>query len=63
MTRPKVRLKPHKSCTVANLPGTISYCPLIRKSEKLENYISENYSEKKQAYLECFQEQDVIQKI
>jgi hypothetical protein len=36
---------------INNLPGTISYCPLIRKSEKLENYISENYSEKKQAYL------------
>ena len=34
---------------INNLPGTISYCPLIRKSEKLENCISENYSEKKQA--------------
>jgi hypothetical protein len=46
---------------INNLPGTISYCPLIRKSEKLENYISENYSEKKQAYLSGLRK-DVLQR-
>jgi Fic family protein len=46
---------------INNLPGTISYCPLIRKSEKLEKYISENYSEKKQAYLSGLRK-DVLQR-
>ena len=46
---------------INNLPGTISYCPLIRKSEKLEKYISENYSEKKQVYLSGLRK-DVLQR-
>jgi Fic/DOC family len=29
-----------------NLPGTVYFCPLIYKSDKLETYISENLSEK-----------------
>ena len=29
-----------------NLPGNINFCPLIRKTEKLERYITENLSEK-----------------
>lgn len=29
-----------------NLPGTINFCPLIRKTEKLENYIKENLAKK-----------------
>jgi Fic family protein len=29
-----------------NLPGTVHFCPLIRKSEKLEHYITENLSQK-----------------
>ncbi|MBN1132105.1 MAG: Fic family protein [Bacteroidales bacterium] len=29
-----------------NLPGTINFCPLINKSEKLEEYIKEDLSEK-----------------
>ena len=29
-----------------NLPGTINFCPLVHRSEKLENYIKENLSEK-----------------
>lgn len=36
---------------INNLPGTVDFCPLIRKSEKLEKYISENYSEQKGTYL------------
>jgi Fic family protein len=27
-----------------NLPGTPDYCPMIRKTEKLENYIQKNFS-------------------
>jgi hypothetical protein len=29
-----------------NLPGTINFCPLVSRSEKLEKYIKENLSEK-----------------
>lgn len=29
-----------------NLPGTINFCPLVHRSEKLENYIKEDLSEK-----------------
>lgn len=29
-----------------NLPGTLDFCPLIYKTEKLENYISENLADK-----------------
>jgi Fic family protein len=29
-----------------NLPGTVNFCPLTRKTSKLENYIKENLSEK-----------------
>ena len=46
---------------INNLPGTINYCPLIRKSTKLEHYISENYSEKKQVYLKGLRK-DVLQR-
>ena len=36
---------------VNNLPGTINFCPLIYKTEKLENYINANLSTKKNTYL------------
>jgi Fic family protein len=29
-----------------NLPGTLDFCPLIHKTERLENYISENLADK-----------------
>jgi Fic family protein len=29
-----------------NLPGTVNFCPLIRRTEKLEDYISRNLAEK-----------------
>jgi len=34
-----------------NLPGTISFCPLIFKTDKLESYIRENLSEKTNAVI------------
>jgi len=34
-----------------NLPGTINFCPLISKTEKLEKYIEEDLSEKTTRYV------------
>lgn len=44
-----------------NLPGTIDFCPLIRKTEKLEKYISDNYSDKKGDYLKGLRK-DILQR-
>lgn len=33
-----------------NLPGTINFCPLISRTKKLDNYISENLSAKQDSY-------------
>jgi hypothetical protein len=46
---------------INNLPGTIDFCPLIHKTEKLEQFISENYSEKKQYYLSGLRK-DILQR-
>lgn len=34
-----------------NLPGTVNFCPLIFKTQKLESYIEANLSSKKDTYL------------
>nr|WP_315243333.1 Fic family protein [uncultured Flavobacterium sp.] len=44
-----------------NLPGTVDFCPLLFKTEKLKNYIEENLSQKKDAYLNTFHK-DVLQR-
>ena len=44
-------IKSARHSVVNNLPGTIDFCPLIRKSPKLEQYIAENLSVKKNEYL------------
>jgi Fic family protein len=44
-----------------NLPGTVSFCPLIFKTEKLENYISTNLSSKKNRYLSGIHK-DILQR-
>jgi hypothetical protein len=36
---------------INNLPGTPFFCPLIRRTKKLEQYIKENFSEQKSNYL------------
>jgi len=36
---------------INNLPGTPNYCPLIRKTKKLEEYIQSNLREKKDTFL------------
>ena len=42
--------KSSRHLVINNLPGTTDFCPLIRKTKKLEKYISDNYSEKKDLY-------------
>ncbi|MBG7631758.1 MAG: Fic family protein [Bacteroidetes bacterium] len=36
---------------INNLPGTVDFCPLIFKTEKLESYITANLSEQKNTFL------------
>lgn len=43
--------KSSRHLVINNLPGTVDFCPLIRKTEKLEKYIQQNLSEKNRHYL------------
>jgi Fic family protein len=40
-----------------NLPGTVNFCPLIFKTEKLVNYIEVNLSNKKNSYLNAIRKE------
>ena len=44
-----------------NLPGTVDFCPLIYKTDKLQNYIEENLSNKKNSYLNAIHK-EVLQR-
>ena len=44
-----------------NLPGTVDFCPLVYKTEKLTNYINENLYNKKNTYLKAIHK-DVLQR-
>lgn len=44
-----------------NLPGTVDFCPLIFKTQKLNDYIAENLSSKKNSYLNAVHK-DVLQR-
>ena len=44
-------IKSSRHLVINNLPGTVDFCPLIRKTGRLENYIKQNLSEKKDRYL------------
>jgi hypothetical protein len=46
---------------INNLPGTVDFCPLIYKTEKLTNYINENLSDKNNTYLKAIHK-DVLQR-
>ncbi len=46
---------------INNLPGTVDFCPLIGKTDKLENYISQNIREKKNKALKGFRK-DLLQR-
>lgn len=37
---------------INNLPGTVNFCPLIRKTEKLEGYLKEGLSAKKDEFMQ-----------
>lgn len=39
--------KSPRHLVINNLPGTPQFCPLIRKTKKLDNYINANFSEQK----------------
>ena len=44
-------VKSPRHLVINNLPGTPNFCPLIRKSNKLEQYIQAQFSEKNKLYL------------
>lgn len=46
---------------INNLPGTVDFCPLIFKTEKLETYIAANLSEQKNTFLNSVHK-DVLQR-
>ncbi len=46
---------------VNNLPGTINFCPLIYKTKKIEQYIANNLSERKNTYLKSIRK-EVLQR-
>ena len=46
---------------INNLPGTPDFCPLIRKTPKLEQYIAADYAQQKNAYLKNIQK-DILQR-
>ncbi|PXY41687.1 cell filamentation protein Fic [Flavobacterium cheongpyeongense] len=54
-------LKSGRHRIINNLPGTVDFCPLLFKTDKLKNYIEENLSQKKDAYLNTFHK-DVLQR-
>lgn len=56
---PGERSKRHR--IVNNLPGNRDFCPLITKTEKLEKYITSNFSEEKNNYLDEIHK-DVLQR-
>ncbi|WP_298366454.1 Fic family protein [uncultured Lutibacter sp.] len=44
-----------------NLPGTVDFCPLVFKTEKLESYIAANLSNKKDVFLNSVHK-DILQR-
>lgn len=43
--------KSKRHLVINNLPGTLNFCPLIRKTKKLEAYIEQNFASQKETYL------------
>lgn len=46
---------------INNLPGTTNFCPLIRKTDKLDSYIKANFSEQKDNLLQNIRK-DILQR-
>ena len=53
--------KSPRHLVINNLPGTPDYCPLIRKTDKLQQYIEANFSEQKNDYLKGIRK-DILQR-
>ena len=53
--------KSYRHRIINNLPGTQNYCPLIRKTAKLEQYISENLAQQKNTFLKEIHK-DILQR-
>lgn len=53
--------KSPRHLVINNLPGTPDYCPLIRKTDKLQQYINSNLSELKNDYLKGIRK-DILQR-
>ncbi len=53
--------KSPRHLVINNLPGTPNFCPLIRKSQKLEQYIQAQLSEKNKLYLKEVRK-DILQR-
>lgn len=54
-------LKSPRHLVINNLPGTPEFCPLIKRTEKLERYIKDNLSQRKNDYLKGIRK-DIIQR-
>jgi hypothetical protein len=46
---------------INNLPGTVDFCPLVRKTPVLEGFITQNWMGKKEAYLKRIRK-DILQR-
>jgi hypothetical protein len=53
--------KSSRHMVINNLPGTPNFCPLIRKTNKLEQYIQAQFSEKSKLYLKEIHK-DILQR-
>ncbi|MCK5028132.1 MAG: Fic family protein [Bacteroidales bacterium] len=54
-------IKSPRHLIINNLPGTPDFCPLIRKTPKLEQYISENLAQQKNTFLKEIHK-DILQR-
>lgn len=56
-----VGTKSSRHLIINNLPGTPEFCPMIKKTEKLEKYIDDNLSNRKNDYLKGIRK-EIIQR-
>jgi len=54
-------IKSPRHLVINNFPGTPDFCPMIKKTEKLENYINANLSNRKNDYLKGIRK-EIIQR-
>ncbi|MFO7828367.1 MAG: Fic family protein [Bacteroidales bacterium] len=54
-------IKSSRHLIINNLPGTPDFCPLIRKTPKLEQYIAADFAQQKNAYLKNIHK-DILQR-